>query len=141
MRKNKIILMVLLAVLLSSSSKIITCQEYYAQAIHNQSLQKITKATELYFKCRENCDDPVIMTESRYKNALMNFNRISKLVNPCQRYDHADATVNMWLEYIEWYLELDDDQIYILKENNSDKIQKAIRLLGNTIRERGVLPP
>lgn len=49
----------------------------------------------------------------------------------------ADAAVQKWRDYIQWYDNLSDDQRQTLKGTSSYRIQAAVRHLGNAVVRRG----
>ncbi len=49
----------------------------------------------------------------------------------------ADAAVQKWKDYIQWYGNLSDDQRQTIKGTSSYRIQAAVRHIGNAVVRRG----
>ena len=84
-------------------------------------------------------DRPVLDEEAlRWDIAQLNLDRAETMVNDEQRINFANESIKRWLEYTDWYNNLDDRKREIMQNNpNSDRIQKAVKQLGNAIIRRG----
>ncbi len=86
---------------------------------------------------------PILAEEAlRWDLAQLNLDRAESMQNIEQIAYFANESVKRWLEYIEWYRNMEEPQRKIIKElPNSDRIQKAVRQLGNAIMRRDNIPP
>ncbi len=100
-----------------------------------------TRASELLEKAIDECSrakaiDVRDQEALRWQIALINLKRAESTQNKCQKYELGDLAVQYWLEYISWYEALPSDLRDTLKPRY-DRIQSAIRFLGNSIIARG----
>jgi len=74
--------------------------------------------------------------------AQITLDRADSMENKHQIAHFANQSVERWLQYIEWYKNLNDRQRRIIDANpNSSRIQRAVRQLGNAIMRRDNIPP
>ena len=99
------------------------------------ALDLLEKANEMLNQLEER---PILVEEAlRWDLAQLNLNRAESMQNNEQIAYFANESIQRWLEYIEWYTNLVEPQRKIIKERpNSDRIQKAVRQLGNAIMRR-----
>lgn len=69
--------------------------------------------------------------------AQLHLERSNEMEDEKQILHFADAAVQKWKDYIEWYGNLSDGQRQAIKGTSSYRIQAAVRHLGNAVVRRG----
>jgi hypothetical protein len=104
------------------------------------ALELLSKAIR---KLEELEERPILDEEAlRWDMAQLNLDRADSMRNKEQIAIFANESVQRWLEYIEWYRKLDAEQQELIKARpNSDRIQLAVRQLGNAYMRRENISP
>jgi len=86
---------------------------------------------------------PVLDEEAlRWDMAQLNLDRADAMENEDQIAYFADESIKRWLDYVNWYKNLDDRQRQVIENApDSDRIQRTVRQLGNAVVRRGNNPP
>jgi hypothetical protein len=81
---------------------------------------------------------PVLEEEAlRWDLAQINLDRADSMQNRSQIAEFANRSIERWREYVRWRSSLTDVQIEIVQRNpKSDRIQSAVRLMGNAYMRR-----
>lgn len=109
--------------------------------------ENIALALELIDEAIQMLEDleerPVLDEEAlRWDRAQLNLDRADSMENLQQIALFANESVKRWFEYVEWYGNLDNRQQEILeKRPNSNRIQRAVKQLGNAIIRRINIKP
>jgi hypothetical protein len=73
----------------------------------------------------------------KWNIAQLNLERGNEMEDEEQILHFADAAVQKWMNYIQWYGNLSDGQRQAIKGTSSYRIQAAVRHLGNAVVRRG----